>query len=348
MTDSKIPVAARRGWRGRHGPLLIAEIGGNHEGDFEYAKELTTLAIEAGADVVKFQVYYADDLVNPKESPDRHEHFKRFELDPEQHIELAEMCIAADVEYLASVWSLGALDWLDPYLSMYKVGSGDLTSHWILEQFAERGKPIVLSTGLSTLEEVVEAVEVVRRVDERYCDSEQLAVLQCTSTYPLPKRDANLRAMETLRTATAAAIGYSDHTTDGQAVRLAVALGAEVLEFHFTDTRDGKEFRDHFVSLTPDELVQLTRDLDDIPLLLGDGVKRPLESEIEAGHVESFRRAVYFRRAMQAGETIRREDLVLLRPMHGLDASRLSEVVGHRLATGVEAFDPIDLDQHLS
>jgi N-acetylneuraminate synthase/N,N'-diacetyllegionaminate synthase len=154
--------------------------------------------------------------------------------------------------------------------------------------------------------------------------------------------------METLRKATAAAIGYSDHTTDGQAVRLAVALGAEVLEFHFTDTRDGKEFRDHFVSLTPDELVQLTRDLDDVPLLLGDGVKRPLESEIEAGHVESFRRAVYFRRAMRAGETIRQEDLVLLRPMHSLDAPRLSEVVGHRLATGVEAYDPIHLDLHLS
>ncbi|MEI2816243.1 MAG: N-acetylneuraminate synthase family protein [Microthrixaceae bacterium] len=123
------------GWRGRYGPMLIAEIGGNHEGDFDYAKELTRLAIGSGADVVKFQIYTAEQLVNRHESPDRHAHFRRFELQPEQHRELAQMCVDAEVRYMASVWSLEPLVWIDEFLDFYKIGSGDLTAHRLLQEF---------------------------------------------------------------------------------------------------------------------------------------------------------------------------------------------------------------------
>lgn len=330
------------GWGGPHGPLLIAEIGGNHEGDFGYAKELLHLAVDAGADAVKFQVYYADDLVNPKESPDRHAHFKKFELTPDQHVELAQLCIANNVDYSASVWSIEPLTWLDEYLRFYKVGSGDLTSHHLLAEFAERGKPMILSSGLATLADVNAAVAAVRRANPTYDDADYLAVLQCTSVYPLEKSDANLLAMDALREATGATVGYSDHTTDGQALRIAAARGASVLEFHFTDTRDGKVFRDHFVSLTPTELSELIADLDDLKLLLGDGVKRPLQAEIDTDHLVSFRRGVYFARAMVAGEVIRAEDLRLLRPEHGLPADRFDDVVGRRLLERVSEFDTVD------
>ena len=330
-------------WQGRHGPLLIAEIGGNHEGDFAYAERLTDLAIGAGADVVKFQVYYADDLVNRRESPDRHAHFQRFELAPEQHVRLAERCAAAGVDYLASVWSTAPLEWLDAYLPFYKIGSGDLTAHDLLRDFAARGKPMVLSTGLSTIDEVVAAVEVVRSVDDGFAGGDRLAVLQCTSTYPLPKQDANLRAIDTIRRHTGATVGYSDHTTDTQAMAAAVAMGAEVLEFHFTDTKEGKTFRDHHVSLTPEELGRFTVELDDLQLLLGSGTKEPLPSEIEAGHPESFRRAVYYVRPLPAGTVITRDDLVLLRPNHGLDAARLDEAIGRRLTAAVEELGQVDL-----
>ena len=210
----------------------------------------------------------------------------------DQHVALAERCVDAGVEYLASIWSMQALEWLDPYLTMYKIGSGDLTSHHLLRRFAERGKPIILSSGLSTVDEVAAAAAAVRSVDARYDDPALLAVLQCTSTYPLPKADANLRAMATLREATGASVGYSDHTTDSQALEAAVALGAELLEFHFTDTRDGKQFRDHAVSLTAAELTALADRLADLEQLLGDGAKEPTTSELAAGHVDSFRRAV--------------------------------------------------------
>ncbi len=321
----------------------MAEIGGNHEGNFADAQRLTDLAIEAGADVVKFQLYFADEFVNKRESPDRYAHFVRFELSPEEHLELAERCSAAGVDYLSSVWSLSALDWLDDFLPMYKIGSGDLTSHDILAEFAARGKPIILSTGLSTLDEVRAAVGVIRAVDPAYEGADRLAVLQCTSMYPIPKADANLRAMATLRAATGAAVGYSDHTVGSTALGVAAALGADVLEFHFTDESKGRSFRDHVLSLTPKDLEELIVHLDDIASLLGDGIKRPLPSEVDSGHLTSFRRAVYFARDLPAGTTVTREDLVLLRPMHGLDASRLGDVLGRTTLTPVAAQDRVVL-----
>ena len=116
-------------WKGSAGPLLIAEIGGNHEGDFEYARKLTELAIESKADFVKFQIYTGDTLVSKVEGAQRNKHFKKFELTPEQHIALAEMCRQNNVGYMASVWDPEAIDWIDEYISIYKIGSGDLTAY---------------------------------------------------------------------------------------------------------------------------------------------------------------------------------------------------------------------------
>ena len=219
-------------WAGRHGPLLIAEIGGNHEGDFDAAVRMTDLAIASGADVIKFQIYTGDTLVSPVESPDRHRHFQRFELAPEQHIALAERCRAAGRSYNASVWDLDALAWLDPYLDFYKVGSGDLTAYPLLQGFARRGKPILLSTGLSALDEVVDAVRVIRAVDPAYARPGMLALLQCTSMYPTAPQEVNLRAMDSLAAATDCPVGYSHLTPDGLALLAAVARGAAIVRVH--------------------------------------------------------------------------------------------------------------------
>jgi N-acetylneuraminate synthase/N,N'-diacetyllegionaminate synthase len=138
-------------------------------------------------------------------------------------------------------------------------------------------------------------------------------------------------------------MGYSDHTTDGVALRVAAALGAQVLEFHFTDTREGKEFRDHAVSLTSDEVRELAAELRIIGEVLGDGEKRPLDSEIETGHVTSFRRGTYFARDLPAGHVIEQGDLVLLRPEHGLPAWHSDAAIGRRLTTPVAHLDRVDL-----
>lgn len=336
--------AALEPWQGASGPLLIAEVGGNHEGDFAAAMRMTDLAISAGADVIKFQVYTGDTLVSPVESPDRHRHFQRFELAPEQHEALAERCRAAGRVYNASVWDLDALDWLDPHLSFYKVGSGDLTAFALLEALARRGKPIALSTGLSSLEEVSAAVAVIRKVDARYALRSHLAVLQCTSMYPTDVHEVNLRAMDTLRDATGATVGYSHHCRDSLALLLAAARGADVLEFHFTDQRDGRTFRDHAISLMHDEVVQLRDQLERMRVLLGTDQKAPTTGERDSGHVASFRRAVYCRRALRAGERLQREDLVLLRPNHGVDARHLDAIVGRTVASDTPAFGALELE----
>lgn len=325
-------------WAGRFGPYLIAEVGGNHEGDFARACELSDLAIATQVDCIKFQIYRGDSLVNAVESPDRNAHFKRFELEKEQHLELARRCEAGGAHYLASVWDLESLDWIDRHLRMYKIGSGDLTAWPLLRAFACRGKPIVLSTGLATLDEVLQSVAQIQDVDERYRHPEWLCLLQCTSMYPIADHEANLRAMEQLRQATGLAVGYSDHTEGVAALRVAAAMGARVLEFHFTDRREGRTFRDHKVSLLPDEVRQLQQDLIQIRALRGEQVKRPQPSEVAQGHLTSFRRAAYFRRDIGACQSIGREDLVFLRPNHGIDARDAGKLIGARARSPVAAY----------
>jgi N-acetylneuraminate synthase/N,N'-diacetyllegionaminate synthase len=325
-------------WRGAAGPLLIAEIGGNHEGDFGVAKALAESAIGSGADCVKFQLYTGDSLVSPVESPDRNRHFKRFELTRAQHIELAEMCQSAGVMYMSSVWDLEMLEWIDPYLPIYKIGSGDLTAWPVIREFARRGKPILLSTGLATMDEVMQTAAQIQAVDPRYCRPEMLCIMQCTSMYPIGDGDANLRVMDSLRARTGVAVGYSDHTIGSAALRAAAAMGAQVLEFHFTDSREGKTFRDHKVSLVADEVRTLRDEIAQITLMRGSSVKVPQQSELDAGHEVSFRRAVYAGRPVRAGETLHERDLVYLRPAHGTDARDAAAVIGAVALKDIEPF----------
>ena len=329
-------------WSGRRTPFLIAEIGGNHEGDFAYARELTRLALDTGVPCVKFQIYTGDSLANPVEAPDRNKHFKRFELRPEQHLELARMCRDKGAIYCASVWDPEALPWIDPVLQFYKIGSGDLTCRPMLDLICQRRKPVVLSTGLATLDEVLDAVAYIQSKHAMYCKAENFAILQCTSMYPIKNDEANVAVMDVLRAETGLAVGYSDHTEGGLALRVAAARGAQVLEFHFTDRREGKTFRDHKVSLTPAEVVALLADLETIADLVGDGVKRPLPCEGE--HVVSFRRGVFLRDDLPAGHRVERPDLVALRPNVGIDARDVDKIVGKTLVVSKRRHEKLSMD----
>lgn len=315
---------------GKHGPLLIAEIGGNHEGDFEYAKKLTQLAIDSDSDFIKFQMYTGNSLVNPVESPDRHKHFKKFELSREQYIELAKMVTNAGKRFMASIWDINMVDWVDEYNPIYKIGSGDLLAWPLLKDVALRGKPIILSTGLATEEEVLAAVEYIRNCNPIYRNSDFLSVLQCTSMYPIPKHAANLNVMLRLHECTGATMGYSDHTEGSDAIKLAITMGAQVLEYHFTDKREGKKFRDHKVSLTKDEVLDVIEYIKDINILKGDSIKKPVAIEIEHGHVDSFRRAVYPAKDLPEGHLVTSNDLRVLRPSHGLSSRYYDDLIGKK------------------
>lgn len=331
-------------WKGKHGPLLIAEIGGNHEGDFEYAKKLTQLAIESGADYVKFQIYTGDGLVSKVEDPNRNQHFKKFELSPEQHIELAKMCRNQNVGYTASVWNFDALDWINPYMDFFKVGSGDLTAFPMLRELAKYQKPILISTGLANEKEVLEAVSFLRQQHSFYENEDSIAVLQCTSMYPINNSDANLNVMHRFKEILNCAIGYSDHTEGSYAMEIAIAMGAEVLEFHFTDDREGKNFRDHKVSLTKVEVQELIRKINLITDLKGSSEKQVLPIEIENGHEKSFRRAVYPAKDIKKGEIVTEEHLTILRPLQGIDAREYDQLIGKKARIDLGQYQKLSWD----
>lgn len=312
----------------RNPVLFIAEIGGNHEGDFAYARRLLQLGLESGADVVKFQMYSGDGLVSAIESPDRNRHFKRFELAKAQYIALAEECIAGGAMFMASVWSLDLLRWIDSFIPIHKVGSGDLTCFPLIKNLVATGKPIILSTGLSSLDEIEGTIRYVEKLDPSYVTDQKLALLQCTSSYPCPDEDVNLRAMDVLRTTFGLPVGFSDHSIGTLAVEAAVAMGATIIEKHFTDTREAKEFRDHKVSLTAAEVAELLPRLGRIVTLRGSADKGLTRSEHSTSHEISFRRSVYAVRDIAPGEVFDQDNLTVLRPACGLPANRFDDVIG--------------------
>ena len=308
--------------------FIIAEIGGNHEGDFNKARELMHLAIDAGVDSVKFQVYSGDTLVNIKEDPDRVNHFNRFALSDKYYISLAKECIGLGVDFNASIWNVRQINLLDQYLSFYKVGSGDLTAYPLIKEIVKKKKPIVLSTGLSTIDEISDTVKYICDLDKKYLERDMISILQCTSMYPIPDKDTNLNVIRSLQEEFNYSIGYSDHTEGTMAAMLAVTLGAKIIEVHFTDNRKDKEFRDHKVSFTPDEIKSLKKEAKSINIFLGDGFKRPMQSEIKSGHMISFRRALYPAHDIVKGSKLKESDLIALSPMHGVAANNFETIIG--------------------
>ena len=318
-------------FKGKFGPLLIAEIGGNHEGDFEYAKKLTKLAIDTNVDFIKFQIYTGDSLVSKLESPIRNQHFKKFELTNEQHLELAKMVTDAGIGYMSSVWDMDAMSWIDSFIPIYKIGSGDLTAYPVIKKTLKKEKPIIISTGLSTEKEVLECIEYIQKINPSYKSKDMLGILQCTSMYPILPSDAHLNVMAEFKKLTNLTVGYSDHTEGSQALKYAIAMGAEILEFHFTDAREGKSFRDHKVSLTPHEVKELIDEIKLIDCLKGEQIKKPTQIELDHAHEISFRRAVYPNRDIKKGEIIDEDSLTILRPKHGIDARDFDKVIGKKI-----------------
>jgi N,N'-diacetyllegionaminate synthase len=323
---------------GKSGVFTIAEVGGNHEGDFVYAKELVSQACATNVDAVKLQVYSPDLLVNPAVDKNRHEHFKRFALARHQYDELFDIIRRSGKQVSASVWSIAELTAFIDRLDFVKIGSGDLTDALILDAIRDSGKPVILSTGLSTMVEIEWAME---RLDYRIKQS-RIGVLQCTSMYPIPDIDSNLLVVQALQQRFGCVVGYSDHTVGYKALELSAAAGARIQEFHFTDSREGKTFRDHLVSLTPAETDQLIECNIKTMTLLGTAHKEPALSEVVAGHTRSFRKGLFLNRDMAKGQAVTRDDLIALRPEAGFPASRANEVIGCVLARDVQRLEPLD------
>ena len=320
--------------------FFIAEIGGNHEGDFEYAKLLVDLAVESGADAVKFQFYTGDSIVNEFIDPERNKHFWNFTLPVEKNLELLNAVRTRSCKAMASLWDIETVDVYEPFLPIHKIGSGDLTHFQMIKRLTQSKKPLILSTGISDLATISKTLEFIESCDPTYISEQKIALLHCVSNYPTNDWEANLNGMITLKNEFGLPVGYSDHTIGSQAIEIAVAMGAEIIEKHFTDTRENKSFRDHSVSLTKNETIQTLHMIRKIITLKGNNEKNITQSEIDAKHDVSFRRSLFAKHNIKKGTVVSENDVIALRPNVGLSAEHFYDLIGSRLNRHIKKLEP--------
>ncbi|MFC5299830.1 N-acetylneuraminate synthase [Azospira restricta] len=321
--------------------FVIAEAGVNHNGDENLALRLVETAARAGADAVKFQTFSAEKLVAPGAKKaeyqaretgdgDQYSMLKALELSEAVHRRIYERCSVLGIEFMSTPFDEDAADFLLALgMRRIKVPSGEITNEPFLEFLAAKGVPMILSTGMADLDEIRRAVAVVGAARERAglegSLADVLTILHCTSNYPAAYRDVNLRAMQTIAQETGLPVGYSDHTAGLAVSTAAVAMGATVIEKHFTLDRD-LPGPDHKASLSPDELGALVRQIRDVDEALGSDEKCPTKSELPVRAL--VRRSVTTARPIQAGAVLGAADLALLRPGTGIAPADLARVVG--------------------
>lgn len=329
--------------------FIIAEAGVNHNGSEVQAMALVDAAAKAGADAVKFQTFNADKLVRPGAakaeyqeretgSGDQHSMLRALELPANAYSRLLGRCNELGIEFMSTPFDEEAADFLcELGMRRIKVPSGELTNHPFLRRLAAKRLPLILSTGMSSLDEVVEAINVIKeawRLERVEIHPDMLTILHCTSNYPAEPVDVNLRAMQTLGNACQLPVGYSDHT-EGVAIAIAaVALGATVLEKHFT-LDHGLPGPDHKASLEPEMFARMVQEVRIVERALGDGVKQPRSAELPVRDL--VRRSITLARSVRSGQALAATDLVLLRPGNGIPPKNLDKVIGRRVARDIDA-----------
>lgn len=329
--------------------FIIAEAGVNHNGSESLALALVEAAARAGADAVKFQTFNADKLVRPGVSKaeyqkretgsgDQHSMLRALELPADAYPRLLSRCNELGIEFMSTPFDEEAVDFLVGLgMRRLKVPSGEVTNVPFLRYLASKRLPIILSTGMSSLDEVVEAVSVITETWQHSgvdIHPSMLTVLHCTSNYPAAAEDVNLSAMQTLMKTCRLPVGYSDHT-DGIAVAIAaVALGAQVLEKHFTLDRE-LPGPDHKASLQAETFAHMVQEIRIVERSLGDGIKQPRPAEMAVR--ELVRRSVTLARPVKSGQALTAADLVLLRPGHGIAPKDLTKLVGRHAARDLAA-----------
>lgn len=326
--------------------LIIAEAGVNHNGDLGRALEMVDAAADAGVDAIKFQSFRADTVVvrgtakadyqrERTGAGDQFEMIQALELGEEQHYAIVEHCVRRGVEFMSTpfdAWSASLL--LKLGIKRIKIASGEVTNKPFIQGLARSGLPLILSTGMSTLDEVCRSVEWLRISHPRSDTPDWLTLLHCTSNYPALSEDVNLGAMVTMREAIGLPVGYSDHTLGLEISLAAVALGAEVVEKHFT-LDCGLPGPDHHASLDPRSLAELVRSIRSIESAIGDGKKEPRASELPVRAL--VRRSAFFVSDMSRGDVIGIDDLRFLRPGDGIGPEHVESLVGRRVRDDVVA-----------
>lgn len=329
--------------------FVIAEAGVNHDGELDLAFRLVDAAAEVGADAVKFQTFVAESVLTATaEKADYQktttgaqesqlEMVKRLELSFEDFRKLKNYCDSRGIMFLSTPFDFASVDFLDELgVAGFKISSGDLTNHPLLRQVAAKRRPVILSTGMSDMDEVGEALEVLRSAG-----NEQVILLQCVTNYPAAAEDVNLKAMLSMRSAFDVNVGYSDHTLGIDVPLGAVALGACVIEKHFTLDKNATG-PDHRASLEPDEFKTMIEGIRRVEAALGSGIKIPPASE--ASNAAVARRSIVAARDIGRGTTITSEEIAFKRPGTGLPPKMVDQVLGKIARIDVPAGTLLTMD----
>ena len=315
--------------------IIIAEAGVNHNGSIELAEKLIDVAAEAGSDFVKFQTFKAETLLT--QTADKAEYqkeityadesqfemIKKMELDRNAHDTLIEYCKQKDIQFLSTAFDRDSIDLLDELnIPLFKIPSGEITNLPYLRHIGKMGKPIIMSTGMSTLDEVHNALNILI---ESGAEKEQITILHCNTEYPTPMKDVNLKAMLTIKDELGVNIGYSDHTLGIEVPIAAVAMGATVIEKHFTLDRT-LPGPDHAASLEPNELKDMVNAIRNIEKAMGNGIKKPSPSEIK--NMPITRKSIVAKKIIIKGEKFTEENLIVKRPGTGISPMDWENVVG--------------------
>lgn len=333
-----------------HKVFIIAEAGVNHNGSLKIAKKMVDAAVSAGADAIKFQTFNAVSLVSkyaPKamyqkvatnKDESQLEMIKKLELDLAEHKELLKYCREKNIVFLSSPFDLKSIDLLAGLgLKVFKIPSGEITNLPYLRKIGSLRKKIILSTGMSNLKEINSALAILVSSGTR---KENIIILHCNTEYPTPIEDANLRAMLTIRDEFGVKVGYSDHTTGIEAAIGAAALGASVIEKHFTFDKK-MQGPDHRASLDPNELKHMITLIRNIEKALGNGIKKPSKSELK--NIPIARKSIMAAGHIHKGEVFTESNITIKRPAHGINPMEWDRVIGKRSKKEFFADDLIHL-----
>jgi N-acetylneuraminate synthase/N,N'-diacetyllegionaminate synthase len=330
--------------------IIIAEAGVNHNGDILLAKKLIDAAADAGVDYVKFQTFKADKLVsrdakkasyqskNINDGDDsQYNMLKKLELSHQDHLELISYCKKKNIAFFSTAFDEEGVHYLNELgLTFFKIPSGEITNYPYLKVIAQCGKPVIMSTGMSTLSEIQDAINLLI---ENGLKKENISILHCNTEYPTPMQDVNLKAMLSIKEAFDVNIGYSDHTLGIEVPIAAVALGALIIEKHFTLDRS-LPGPDHLASLEPEELKAMVQAIRNIELAMsGDGTKKPSESELK--NIAIARKSIHLNKNLLKGTIISNQDLMTLRPGDGISPMDWNNIVGKTLNKDKIEFDKL-------
>jgi len=318
--------------------LIVAEIGVNHEGDVDVAADLVRQAAVSGADAVKLQTFEIQHYISSVQ-PERRDRTARFELTRADFRRLASVARESGLILVSTPLGFDDVDFLDELIPFYKVSSGDLTHLQLVRLVASKGKPLIVSTGLGTREEIAAAVEAVTQEQPDARESGHLMLMHCVSAYPTPPDEAGLANIRWLSEEFDLPIGYSDHTLGTKACELAVAAGAVAVEKHFTYRKENQTFHDHALSADPQDLTELVKVIRHAEVYIGPGPRERQPCEMPM--LEHMRRSLGAAVDIRAGQPLAPAWIAFLRPARGVSVDRLDEVLGMRLKRDVAAGDLI-------